>query len=174
MPTNPFRQEAERFCGECRECCHVMGFRDFKGDVVTEPMSDCKYCSTMKIGGGCTIYKSRPEQCRDFLCTWAEKVPYLTNDEDRPDKTGIVQWVWRNRDNEPVIGFAESRADAFNSSVGERMIKMACSTGMDVKLTFKNKRSRIIVGDGRWKKTAKGTDRDESASNDGSTLIIKP
>lgn len=54
-----------RTCGKCSLCCKVMGVPEIKPDHEW-----CQYCKPGVKGGGCTIYESRPQRCRDFLCQW--------------------------------------------------------------------------------------------------------
>lgn len=60
----PDRQAvAGRSCGECSLCCKVMG--------VPEVKPDYQWCPHCKPGrGGCGIYSTRPDRCRDFHCQW--------------------------------------------------------------------------------------------------------
>jgi hypothetical protein len=30
----------------------------------------CPHCVTGRLGGACSIYQTRPERCRDFVCQW--------------------------------------------------------------------------------------------------------
>jgi hypothetical protein len=46
----------------------------------------CRHCS-----GGCTIYQTRPQPCRDFLCGW-RKLDIL-GPEWRPDLSGILAQI---------------------------------------------------------------------------------
>jgi hypothetical protein len=71
---------SERVCGGCTACC-----RTHRIPELEKPEGDwCIYC---KIGRGCRIYDERPKTCRDFRCAW---LTGLENEEERPDKTGIV------------------------------------------------------------------------------------
>ncbi|MHC4217976.1 MAG: hypothetical protein ACYSU7_05915 [Planctomycetota bacterium] len=47
-------------------------------------------------GGGCAIYETRPQACRDFACSWLRDEHGLLLDGDRPDKLGVVFWVKLN------------------------------------------------------------------------------
>lgn len=52
-----------RSCGECNMCCKVLDIKELDKDA--GPLCD-KWCSPV----GCSIYKKRPEVCRDFECDW--------------------------------------------------------------------------------------------------------
>jgi hypothetical protein len=50
-----------RSCGTCTLCCKM-----FRIDSLAKPRDEwCRHCA---IGRGCTIYDSRPVQCRHFHC----------------------------------------------------------------------------------------------------------
>jgi hypothetical protein len=54
---------AARECGECTLCCKLMGVGELKKPAGTW----CTHCT-----GGCSIYETRPQECRDFVCAWLE------------------------------------------------------------------------------------------------------
>lgn len=83
-------------CGDCTVCCEVMGFtgkwKPFdryneaeEFDIVYDEWSDCnKLCSI-----GCSIHKSHPRICKEFLCSYiTEELP----DDHRPNLCGIVAY----------------------------------------------------------------------------------
>jgi hypothetical protein len=55
-------------------------------------------------GGGCSIYETRPQACRDFLCSWLTDEHGIFLDGDRPDRIGIVFWVKKKGGRDPVTG----------------------------------------------------------------------
>lgn len=70
-----------RSCGTCTLCCKLFDIRE-----LDKPQFEwCKHCA---IGQGCNIYDQRPQECRDFNCS------YLANpalgEEWRPSKSKIV------------------------------------------------------------------------------------
>ena len=52
-----------RTCGSCSLCCKLIGFPELK----KPPRQWCFHCAK---GGGCLIYASRPQGCRQFNCGW--------------------------------------------------------------------------------------------------------
>jgi len=67
-----------RSCGDCSLCCKLLRI-----DVLNKPVGKwCTHCAPGR--GGCTIYQSRPAQCRDFHCLWLTS-PML-GPEWRPNK----------------------------------------------------------------------------------------
>ena len=57
-----------RECGSCSLCCKVVGVEELGKPEGT-------WCQHCKPGfHGCTIYKDRPQGCRDFTCAWLESV----------------------------------------------------------------------------------------------------
>jgi hypothetical protein len=56
-------QLSGRKCGECSLCCYVLSVPE-----IDKPAhSWCKHC---RPGQGCTIYATRPQRCRGFVCNW--------------------------------------------------------------------------------------------------------
>ena len=73
-----------RSCGPCTLCCQVLEIDEFD-----KPAG--MLCSNCKLGGGCKIYKKRPDVCRDFECEWLTErdvsvVLY-------PNRTGVLFMV---------------------------------------------------------------------------------
>jgi hypothetical protein len=52
-----------RSCGTCTLCCKVTGVTELE----KPPGVWCPHCDRAK---GCTIYESRPTDCRTFFCHW--------------------------------------------------------------------------------------------------------
>jgi hypothetical protein len=52
-----------RSCGTCTLCCKLF-------DIPDVPKAAGKWCHHCTPGKGCSIYDSRPETCRKFLCGW--------------------------------------------------------------------------------------------------------
>jgi hypothetical protein len=68
-------------CGGCTVCCHVVGVHDLGKPFYSK-------CEHM-IEKGCGIYTNRPQNCRDFICSWAAG---LIGDAEsrRPDQSGLL------------------------------------------------------------------------------------
>jgi hypothetical protein len=55
---------AARTCGPCSLCCKVLGV-----EGIDKPIG--RWCDHCRPGaGGCAIYASRPDDCREFSCGW--------------------------------------------------------------------------------------------------------
>ena len=67
-----------RSCGECSLCCKLPRIEAFDKPVGVW----CAHCAPGR--GGCTIYETRPDECRTFLCAWLTS-PAL-GPEWRPNK----------------------------------------------------------------------------------------
>ena len=52
-----------RNCGTCSLCCKVYSIAE-----LNKPAG--QWCPHLARGPGCTIYKSRPQDCRQFFCAW--------------------------------------------------------------------------------------------------------
>ena len=53
-----------RSCGECSMCCKVLGI-----EALNKPIGTwCPHCAPGR--GGCTVYETRPAECRSYECQW--------------------------------------------------------------------------------------------------------
>lgn len=66
-------------CGSCTACCYA-----FPVKWMDKPMNTaCQYCDN-----GCTIQSTKPDECRDFDCSWRQS--NVDNPKLRPDRCGII------------------------------------------------------------------------------------
>jgi uncharacterized cysteine cluster protein YcgN (CxxCxxCC family) len=75
---NPVSLVPGRSCGECSLCCKLLHIQAFDKPVGVW----CAHCAPGR--GGCTIYETRPAECRNFHCSWLTS-PAL-GPEWRPNK----------------------------------------------------------------------------------------
>ncbi|HWY60689.1 MAG TPA: hypothetical protein VNW15_02190 [Rhizomicrobium sp.] len=74
-----------RECGACTICCTTPAID--KPEIQKPPNTPCRHCR-----GGCAIYETRPQICRDYHCGW-RLLPILPEDW-RPDRSGILaEWA---------------------------------------------------------------------------------
>jgi hypothetical protein len=52
-----------RTCGTCRLCCKVYSIAE-----LSKPAG--QWCPHLTRTAGCTVYRSRPHDCRQFFCAW--------------------------------------------------------------------------------------------------------
>lgn len=55
--------QPQRKCGSCTLCCKLVGVKS-----LDKPPN--KWCTHCDKSGGCKIYESRPDDCREFSCAW--------------------------------------------------------------------------------------------------------
>lgn len=72
-----------RECGTCTSCCRDLAIT--QDGMNKMPGVTCEHCIA---SGGCAIYESRPNVCRDFHCAW-RSLPYM-DESWRPDRSGIL------------------------------------------------------------------------------------
>lgn len=72
-----------RSCGGCTACCKTHEIEE-----LSKPAN--RWCPHCKVGSGCAIYADRPPSCRDFGCVWLNLPDALPEDDQRPDKLGVV------------------------------------------------------------------------------------
>jgi len=70
-----------RACGACTLCCKVIGI----GALAKPAGAWCAHC---RIGRGCAIYETRPQECRTFFCMWLADA--RLGDEWKPDLSKMV------------------------------------------------------------------------------------
>jgi len=59
----------DRQCGSCSLCCKLLPIA--KSDVFDFEKAAGEWCSHCAPGlGGCTIYDTRPQGCRNYKCEW--------------------------------------------------------------------------------------------------------
>lgn len=124
------RRRESRECGECTACCYALGVpaTDDECERVgwTPPGKDawepCQH-DALSDGPGCGIYEDRPECCRQFECGWLQGAGLL-EDEDRPDKIGVIFAAWGDSGKKRVRGRALQAIQAFElwkgAAEGER------------------------------------------------------
>lgn len=70
-----------RSCGKCNACCRYY-------DVAALKKPAGQLCQHWKKSGGCTIYETRPDVCRNFYCVWLQNASL--DDNWRPDISGFI------------------------------------------------------------------------------------
>jgi len=68
-------------CGECTMCCSALEIEELKKPAGPP-------CPNCILTGGCKIYATRPDVCRDFECEWLRQ-RHLTR-PFRPDRIGVI------------------------------------------------------------------------------------
>jgi hypothetical protein len=68
-------------CGACSMCCKVLEIEELE-----KPAGPS--CWNCLVGGGCRIYETRPDVCRDFECQW--KNDRGMSPQMRPDRVGTI------------------------------------------------------------------------------------
>lgn len=78
------RQAHAHECGTCSLCCKLLGIGalDKQSGV---------WCAKCDPPNGCTIYQSRPQECRDFSCLWRETASM--GEEWKPTRSRIVLYL---------------------------------------------------------------------------------
>lgn len=68
-------------CGECTLCCQLLEIKETESNV-------CENCKHVIPDKGCTIYISRPQECRNFQCSWS--LHKQAHKNMRPDKCHMI------------------------------------------------------------------------------------
>lgn len=72
-----------RECGDCVACCVELTIED--PELVKLPGVACEH---LLKKGGCSIYQTRPETCKNWYCMW--RFMPLLDDGWRPDLKGVL------------------------------------------------------------------------------------
>ena len=72
-----------RDCEDCNLCCKLPSIPS----INKKSYSWCKDCN---IGVGCSIYKNRPQKCKEFFCAW--KIGLLPENL-KPNKVGFFAFL---------------------------------------------------------------------------------
>jgi hypothetical protein len=75
------RNATGRACGTCTLCCKLLGVAE-----LAKPAG--KWCRHCAPGKGCTIYATRPDDCRSFVCGWLVQ-PELGPDW-KPERSKVI------------------------------------------------------------------------------------
>jgi hypothetical protein len=94
----------KRECGECDACCRVMAVKS----LGKPPSCRCEY----QNGHGCAVYADRPKDCQDYLCCW---LTGFLDEEDRPDKSGLLLSVERGDHDRALLEVFETRPGALKA-----------------------------------------------------------
>ena len=82
-------------CGTCTLCCKVMAVPE-----LSKPRDQwCGKCD--KRGGGCTVYETRPQSCREFECLWLQS----------QSKEGMRRWPMELRPDRSHVVLATTHGD---------------------------------------------------------------
>lgn len=111
--------EVARSCGSCTLCCKLFDIR-----ALNKPQF--KWCMHCAVGQGCRIYAQRPDECREFNCSWL--TDSSIGDEWKPLRSRIV--LTREKG---VIGVHvdPSRADAWRKEPYHAQIRAWAAGGAD-------------------------------------------
>lgn len=71
---------AKRPCDGCSACCTTLG-------VPAAQTKSGERCQHVSVSGGCSIYATRPTDCREYACSWKMGIG---SHEQRPDKVGFT------------------------------------------------------------------------------------
>ena len=115
-----------RSCGECSACCltHEVDSEDlYKVAGVWR-----EHCTK---GQGCSIYSTRPENCKSFACEWLKGAG---EDAHRPDRTGVVLDFVKVEGNLPdgLLQIFEVSEGALTSSFAKQAARQALMVGVVV------------------------------------------
>ncbi len=87
-----------RDCGDCNVCCTIMPVPQLQKPAGVE----CKDWDKDRVGGGCKVYATRPQVCRQWACVWRSG-SNLLEPEDRPDRLGIMLDTMRQIPGKPFV-----------------------------------------------------------------------
>lgn len=92
---------AMRECGDCTACCEGWHTSEIRGHRMF-PGRPCHF-----FRNGCTIYKFRPDSCKDYYCAWVMDEHSEFPEWMRPDLSGII-CDWREWEGTPYLEVRET------------------------------------------------------------------
>ena len=116
-------------CGECTVCCTALGVSEFE----KPPRTACIY----EKDKSCSVYKDRPQSCRDYECLWLQgAMPAYA----RPDRFGVL---FDAHPEGTAVVAREIEPGAFERSTVDDLMKRFASRFVLYIMTANNKR-RIV------------------------------
>jgi hypothetical protein len=109
-------------CDTCSACCFTHGV-----DGIKAKGEACKY-----LANGCSIYSTRPEQCKSFYCLWMLDGDGFFRLAHRPDRLGIVLDRYRPL-NESLVAI-EYRPGALGEDEVKKLLSRLRKRGHEIAL----------------------------------------
>ena len=130
-------------CGPCYFCCKVLEIEEFKKTAG-------KLCEHCVGSGGCGVYDTRPQVCRDYHCDWKEDRGLSS--QMRPDKVGALLMEDADSDEYHAVCDPE-KPMAWRNPLGFRYLVDLAKDGQIVKAKA-GLRAWRIYADGHWQECA--------------------
>jgi hypothetical protein len=137
------REIPGKSCGPCFFCCKVLEIEEMKKTAG-------KLCPHCVESGGCGVYQTRPQVCRDYYCQWKEDrgLPATM----RPDKVGTLLMDDADSDEYHAVCDPEKPFSWRNPLVFRHLVAEAKAGRMVVAKA--GVRSWRIYADGHWQESA--------------------
>lgn len=128
-----------RSCDGCTMCCYLPAVAELSKPIDTV----CEHCA---VGTGCTIYKRRPQGCRDFKCLWLANPAVPA--QARPDRSGVVFEPF-SRSRTCLAMVDPARPDAWRQPAAGAVIENLRENDVAVVVTCGGEVSAIVLPAGR-------------------------
>lgn len=122
-----------RRCGNCKLCCKVHSIAELEKPAGVW----CKHCP----GKGCSIYATRPTECRDYKCLWLDGV---LPDECRPDTLHVV-FAPEQKGDLTVVKAFESYWGAAEGPIADRAVLAFQNLGFGVEVVINGFCRKILI-----------------------------
>lgn len=83
------KQHAAHPCGPCQVCCTVKAVSEIDKPEFTACPQLVPPEPEVNVRGGCSIYKDRPESCRNYFCAYRHGI-IGDGEMLRPDMLGVI------------------------------------------------------------------------------------
>jgi hypothetical protein len=103
-----------RECGECSACCVTLRIEE----AALKKYADVP-CPNLRREGGCGIYGSRPDVCRNWYCGW--RVMEQLDDSWRPDRSNVIVRLHSDQEGGLIL---QSIGKASEVSTSERVLSL--------------------------------------------------
>lgn len=128
-------------CESCNLCCKLPEI-----PVLEKPAE--QWCPNCDRGRACTIYETRPDPCREFVCLWlgSQKTPKPLPAALRPDRAGILLYYVNNfRELNGIVD--PGRSGAWQAPVVQALFKAVSRTRRTI--IFRDGAQHYAVDQGR-------------------------
>lgn len=125
----------ERTCGECEACCTTLAQLDLgknENEACPHLASIVNLNGPVPLfpNGGCSIFETRPETCKGYVCLWLVDPLNRMKEKDRPDRCGVIFTPTNpaarlgQEGRGPAVVAHECFQGAFDTYDGDRVLKV--------------------------------------------------
>jgi len=124
-----------RECGECSVCCVTLRIEE----AALKKYADVP-CPNLRPEGGCGIYSSRPDVCRNWHCGW--RLMSQLDDNWRPDRSNIIIRLDSGRGDGMVLQPIGKASELLTTEKTLSFVAMCVEAGVPIYISVRTKPGR--------------------------------